>query len=185
MARKSCQPAVLRIVIDTREQNPFGFSGDPYRNTVVETRALETGDYSISGLERHVAVERKSLQDLVGCLGKGRDRFKRELVRARALDAFCVIVEGPLVEIAEGRYRGELNPHSACQSISSFTANLGIPFMFAGTRNLAEYMTWSFLHQYLLGCQKKLAQVFDLPVTVAESLPYDPKTLATDGGKLN
>ena len=37
-----------------------------------ERGGLYTGDYSIKGLERFVAIERKSLDDLMGCLGFGR-----------------------------------------------------------------------------------------------------------------
>ena len=64
----------MRILIDTREQAPFTFQGyevDP------EPATLPCGDYSLPGFEDRAAVERKKLNDLVGCLvGKDRDRFE-------------------------------------------------------------------------------------------------------------
>jgi ERCC4-type nuclease len=47
------------IVVDTREQNPFDFSGFEGRFSGVERKALKLGDYSISGLEDICVVERR------------------------------------------------------------------------------------------------------------------------------
>ena len=52
------------IVIDSREQKPFRFS--PGIETV--TAALKAADYSLLGLEDDVAIERKSLSDLLGSI---------------------------------------------------------------------------------------------------------------------
>ena len=57
----------MKIVIDTREQAPFPFSGEQYRGTETAFGTLDTGDYSLAGLTDKVAVERKSLPDLVAC----------------------------------------------------------------------------------------------------------------------
>ena len=142
----------LNIVVDSREKAPFAFTGSKiYEDTTVEVGSLQTGDYSLVGLWGMVAVERKSLADLVMCLGSERERFVRELERARGLEAFCVVVEGSWEELAKGEYRSQLNPHSACQSVMSFVSRLHVPFHFAGSRNAAEYCTWSFLHQFAQG----------------------------------
>lgn len=98
----------LPIIRDFREQAPFAFSGLPVE---VEVGALEAGDYSVRGFERRVAVERKELQDLVGCLSGERDRFERELARLRGYDSAAVIVEEPMSALRQGRYRGHLNPN--------------------------------------------------------------------------
>ncbi len=93
----------LAIVVDSREQLPFSFKGHTcYEGTTVTTGTLNTGDYSLEGLTSFVAVERKSLPDLVMCLGKERERFVRELERGRALDAFAVICEGDLYSLVHG-----------------------------------------------------------------------------------
>jgi DNA excision repair protein ERCC-4 len=64
----------MRIVVDSREQAPFLFEG---YGAEVAQGTLTAGDYSLAGLESLVAVERKSLSDLVACLGRERDRFER------------------------------------------------------------------------------------------------------------
>ena len=145
----------MKILIDSREQAPFAFEHETYSGTVAEVGALDTGDYSLAGLADRVAVERKSLPDLVACLGRERDHFERELQRAAALDAFAVVVEASWSELAGGQYRSQLNPHSACQSVLAFTARYRIPFLFAGSRAGAEYVTWGFLRQYLESARKR------------------------------
>lgn len=145
----------MKVIIDSREQTPFAFQHEKYAGTVAEVGALDTGDYSLAGLTDRVAVERKSLPDLVACLGRERERFERELQRAAALDAFAVVVEASWADLAAGQYRSQLNPHSACQSVLAFTARYRIPFLFAGSRAGAEYVTWGFLRQYLESARKR------------------------------
>ena len=145
----------MKVIIDSREQAPFAFEHEKYAGTVPEVGALDTGDYSLSGLTDRVAVERKSLPDLVTCLGRERDRFEREMQRAAALDAFAVVVEASWAELAGGQYRSQLNPHSACQSVLAFSCRYRIPFMFAGSRAGAEYVCWGFLRQYLESARKR------------------------------
>ncbi len=144
----------MLIVVDSREQCPFSFTHERYE-VQVQPGTLSVGDYSLAGLEDKVAVERKSLSDLVACLGRERERFERELMRGAALDAFAVVCEGSWLELARGEYRSQLNPHAACQSVLAFTARYRVPFLFAGTRGAAEYMTWGFLRQYLESARKR------------------------------
>ena len=149
----------MKILIDSREQAPFTFQGKTYAGVQIETGTLATGDYSLAGLTDKIAIERKSVADLVQCLGRERKRFERELIRAAALDSFVVVVEADWREIAQGQYRSQLNPHAACQSIAAFTARLKISFLLAGSRAGAEYMTWSVLRQYLDGARKRYAAI--------------------------
>ena len=149
----------MKVIVDSREQAPFAFQHEKYAGTAVEVGALDTGDYSLAGLTDRVAVERKSLPDLVACLARERERFERELQRAAALDAFAVVVEASWSELAGGQYRSQLNPHSACQSVLAFTARYRIPFMFAGSRAGAEYVTWGFLRQYLESARKRWGSI--------------------------
>ena len=80
------------IVIDSREQAPFEF-------TTLRARVdkLDTGDYSVYGLEHLVCVERKSLPDLLGCCGRERERFVRELQRMKAYRFRMLIIEATLL----------------------------------------------------------------------------------------
>jgi DNA excision repair protein ERCC-4 len=84
------------IVVDTREQTPYLFDK---ADIITHVDTLPIGDYSIQGFQDRVAVERKTLDDLVGCLvGKNRDRFERELQKGRYLDLFVVVVEDTMNE---------------------------------------------------------------------------------------
>ena len=143
----------MQIVIDSREQRPFQFEGDIYSGTEIKQGALQSGDYSIKGLENKIGIERKSLADLVMCLGRERERFEREIVRARGLEFFAVVCEGSWRQLSMGDYRSQLNPKSAVQSVAAFMARHRCPFFFAETRRAAEYLTWSLLKQYLAGKQ--------------------------------
>ena len=144
----------MKIIVDTREQCPFSFQHERMASTT-EPGTLAVGDYSLAGLEDRVAVERKSLPDLVMCLGRERERFERELARGGALDAFAVVCESSWLELSRGEYRSRLNPHAACQSVLAFAGRYRVPFLFAGSRSAAEYMTWGFLRQYLEGARKR------------------------------
>lgn len=100
----------MKIVRDSREQSPFHFDDEKFGKVDVQESSLPTGDYSLVGLESRVAVERKSLPDFMASISTGRERFERELARARGLDAFMVVVEAPFSEIVAGNYRGRSNP---------------------------------------------------------------------------
>jgi ERCC4-type nuclease len=149
----------VKIITDSREQSAFTFEHERYAGTTVEAGTLDTGDYSLAGLTDKVAVERKSLPDLVACLSRERERFERELQRAAALDAFAVAIEGSFSELANGQYRSQLNPHSACQSVAAFMARYRIPFVFCGSRPAAEYFVHSFLRQYLESARKRWSAI--------------------------
>lgn len=66
--------AVMRLIIDSREQAPYDFAT---YDVDTEPGTLHTGDYSLAGFEDRVAIERKSLDDLIACLCVGRERFER------------------------------------------------------------------------------------------------------------
>jgi ERCC4-type nuclease len=135
------------IIIDTREQEPWGF--DPALANV-ERRALSAGDYSVAGLETRVAIERKSLDDLVSTVIRGHARFCRELRRFDTYDAACVVVEGSLADVAAGRFRGGASPASVFGAVISVIVDWGVPVFFASDRQLA----CRFAQDYLLRCRR-------------------------------
>lgn len=132
-------------MIDSREQAPFPFYG---YDVEVVPGTLQAGDYSIPGLESLVAVERKSLPDLVACLGRERDRFEHELDRLRGHESAAVVVESPIEALARGEYRSKLDPRAAYESVVAFMCRYRLPFYFAQDRRGAERFTYSFLRHY-------------------------------------
>jgi DNA excision repair protein ERCC-4 len=101
--------APFTVVIDTREQTPWDFTGIKADGAAgaaggcvvvpVLVAGLPSGDYSLDGYSDRIAVERKSKADLFGTLGQGRDRFERELERLNAMAFAAVIVEAEISEI--------------------------------------------------------------------------------------
>ena len=73
------QPQTFIALVDSREQTPLDLQ--PLQ---VEKTTLTTGDYSLKGLQDQVAIERKSRDDLLMCVGRERERFEREAKRLLA-----------------------------------------------------------------------------------------------------
>lgn len=145
MAGRSNQAPALSIIVDTREQAPYGFERFPVE---VIRAGLPTGDYSLPEHEARAAIERKSLDDLIGCLTVGRARFERELARARALACFAVVIEASMEDVARHRYTSRMEPHAALQSILAFQVRYGVPFVWAGSRSGGEYVTYWMLQKF-------------------------------------
>lgn len=138
--------AALSVVVDTREQAPYAF--ERFSGVEIFRAGLPTGDYSLVGHESRAAIERKSLDDLVGCLTVGRERFERELARGRSLELFAVVVEGTMEDVARHRYTSRMDPHAALQSILAFQVRYGCPFVFAGSRAGGEYVSFWLLQKF-------------------------------------
>lgn len=105
----------VTVLIDTREQLPFSFDaitadaehGGGTWHVRTEARGIPSGDYSLDGFADRIAVERKSVADLFGTVGKGRGRFVRELERLAAFEFAAVVVEGDWREVT-GTWPAEL-----------------------------------------------------------------------------
>ncbi len=92
-----------------------------------------------------IAIERKTTADLISCLCTSRDRFTRELQRASRIPDFMVIIEGTYSEILKGEYRSGMNPKSAWESIIALQQRYRIPFLFAGSTEIAARLCESIL----------------------------------------
>lgn len=118
-------PATVVALVDTREQEPLNLH--PLSTSAA---TLPTGDYSVAGLEDVIAIERKSLDDLLGCIGQSRERFDREILRLLAYPTRAVVVEASWRELESGQWRSKVTPAAACGSVLGWIA-LGVPFLFA------------------------------------------------------
>ena len=79
------------IRTDTREQLFLEFT--KFRGVSSVRGTLKTGDYSIQGYDDAICFERKSVQDLVGTLIGGHERFLREMERMRSFKAKYILIE--------------------------------------------------------------------------------------------
>ena len=150
----------MKIVIDTREQAPFSFCNYPVE---VVQGALQSGDYSLHGCESLVAVERKSLADLTGCLGRDRDRFQRELERLRGYEAAAVVCEEPFADLMAGCYRSKIPVSTAYESMVALMCRNKLTFHFALNRDGAERFVFSFLKHFANGVERRYKAVVSQP----------------------
>lgn len=146
----------FRIVIDTREQAPFRFTG--FRSLksqggkrivvdVVTDRGLPTGDYSVVGLEDKAAIERKSKSDLFGSMGRERPRFEREVERLNAMDFAAVVVECDWHEMhTVPPSRTQMTAESVEGSILSWSVKYPrVKWFLCRDRRHAEWVTYRLL----------------------------------------
>lgn len=134
------QDSIPSFIVDTREQNPYQFEGNAI------SRKLDTGDYSLDGLESVAAVERKELSDFIGCCTFGRGRFERELSRACSMRRLWVVIEGNFSQIAGHQYRSEANPESVIGSIAAWECRFDpVRFVFASNRQSGQRITAKLL----------------------------------------
>lgn len=129
------------IVTDTREQTPLPFSNIP-----TETGTLQSGDYSIRGLEHLFAIERKTITDLVGSVTRDRERFERELHRLRGFHFARLLVIGSEQEITNGQYRSNANPKAILHSMYALEIRYSVPIVFSPTPEAAALLVerWSY-----------------------------------------
>lgn len=101
----------MKILRDLREKHAWRFEEAarrwPELNIQVERRHLQTGDYTVEGLESSFCVERKSVKDFRNTLTQENERFWREFERMEQMGA-VIIVEAPL-ETYTGGSRDVIN----------------------------------------------------------------------------
>jgi len=143
----------LVIVRDTREKRGFDFKR--FKDVLVVNAKLDTGDYSLPWLQTgpaSISIERKSLDDLVGCCVSGksgsRERFERELARSREISRFMVVVEAGMQDVWLHKYVSRVPPKSVLASLNAWFCRFGVPFVFAGTRRGAEWLIHDVLSKY-------------------------------------
>jgi len=127
------------IITDTREQKPLVF-----QHLASESGTLQSGDYSIKGLEHDFAVERKSIADLCQSCTRGRERFERELHRLRGFHFARVLIVGSPHEVQTKAH----NSKAVFASVSAFEARWNIPFVWEPSPELAARMVerWTWFY---------------------------------------
>ena len=134
------------IVVDTREQLPL------WKGNKIERKKLDVGDYSISGHETRIAIERKSLPDLFGTLGKGHKRFKAELARALDYDYFAIVIDGSYSSAYNKDFSGAFHSKMRGYVITSilFTLHMKykIPFFFSNGRTESKRIIKELFNAY-------------------------------------
>lgn len=129
------------VLIDNREQRPLRFPPDLGVDCGGAT--LPTGDYSVRGFTHVIALERKSISDLVATLSQGRARFEEELDRLAEYRWKAILIEGDQVDIEGHVYRSNMLPKSVLGSLRAFYMKWGVGhFWCTNPQGAAETVAW-------------------------------------------
>ena len=150
------------IVIDTREQHPLDFSF--WKDVKVQRRELWPGDYTVLGGAQYLAIERKSVSDLVKTMkddyaGIGSTtpkRFDRELMAlhsiiARGGSAFVLVEpDGPLGtvcpaydQIKAHSYRSIISPNKVLKFIKTIRKGWHVPVHMTDSRTKSAEIVYN------------------------------------------
>jgi ERCC4-type nuclease len=137
------------VLIDTREQAPFDFTAYPNWIAGQSVATLPTGDYTVSGLESVMALERKSLNDLVSTLMHNRERFIRECERLAEYRYKAIIIEASFEDV-KSPYRfwsGVVaHPNGVVGSLEAIAVRWSIPVLYSSQhRHLSTEMAAGWL----------------------------------------
>jgi|TARA_R100001129_G_C5269433_1_gene233653 ERCC4-type nuclease len=89
------------VIKDTREQEGYHFSKYDKCEGMIE-RKLDTGDYSIEGLEEKICVERKaSPEELATNLGQKKHAFMNEIERMKPFRHKFILLEFSLQDLVD------------------------------------------------------------------------------------
>lgn len=147
------------VVKDSREQNGYNFEKFTGRFTscagmIVEK--LETGDYSLLGMEDKLCIERKaSVSELAINLGKDKYRFLAEIDRMKAFPFKFLILEFSLDDlnkfpegsnIPEEKWKSiVITSKYMIKMLVEFQMYYGIQVLFCGDKKNAKFMVNSIL----------------------------------------
>jgi ERCC4-type nuclease len=125
------QQEQIVAVCDSREQRPLVLTIPTIR------AALPYGDYSLRGMEHRIAIERKSISDLCGCVGRDRERFQKCIDGMEHYEYAELVIEGTPDQIALKQYIGEVHPNAVLGSVYKWT-NRRIRLTWAGSAHAAS-----------------------------------------------
>lgn len=154
------------MVVDTREQNPLRLG-----TTDLISNKLDYGDYADMACQHKLAIERKSLNDFIGTLSRGYDRFAKECQRAKDDNAgLIVLVEAAFSKAQTFNYSGR--NHSQCKP----------EYVFAQMRRIMrEYPNVQFLfvdgRVEAARITKKIFAAIENPMNYDLQYLYDLKSL--------
>lgn len=135
--KKTLEPKDVTPIVDTREQTPVCL--DPLGPA--ESGTLQTGDYTVKGLEDFIRIERKSLPDFWGCVGHERDRFNLEMGRMMGFPSAHLVIEGTIWDL-ENQDRGDgkkskVSSSAAIGSLCRWSVSNKVQIHFVGTHERA------------------------------------------------
>jgi ERCC4-type nuclease len=143
-----------RVVKDTREQDGYTFESFSGRYTSCKgmvVKKLDTGDYSLEGLEDRLCIERKGrVSELAINLGKDKARFMREIERMQEFEFPFLILEFSLddvikfpegADIPEGNMsKVKITGKYLLKMLVEIQMNYNIPVYFCDNKRNAKFL---------------------------------------------
>lgn len=128
------------VVVDTREQKGFAytFKRFPKWFAGVERAKLRVGDYSVKGMEARLAIERKSLADLVNSVIGDRTRFLAQCKCLAALERKAIVVEAGLAQAKSPYPESQAHPNAVVGTLLALQERWGIQVIWCDNAELAE-----------------------------------------------
>ncbi len=127
---------IVIIIIDTREQKPLKFKAPYVTDTVV--KKLDFGDYCCTYDDGTICpffIERKSISDLFGTLGKGHARFRKEINRATTNGKTLVIaIEKSFNEVWDGYKHSKKKGIEIIRILNTLLFKYKIPHIYCSNR---------------------------------------------------
>ena len=124
-----------RILSDSREQAPLSFNKDKFD---IKTEGVPFADYwceipNSEGTYTQIPIcfERKGLGDLFGTMGKGYDRFKREMERCKeAKFHMTLVIEGTIRDVHKGYEHSSIKGESMLKKLAMLRVKYDLEILF-------------------------------------------------------
>jgi DNA excision repair protein ERCC-4 len=136
------------VVVDSQEHRGYKF--ERFTNWFAGTihRRLPIGDYTLLDMEDEVAVERKTLPDLVRSIIQERKDFIKKCEGLSVFKKKCVVIEGSLGSIKTPYEDSQAHPNAVLGSLLAAQERWEIPVYFLDDFSLAEEFVASMLSKY-------------------------------------
>ena len=115
---------------------------------------LKTGDYSVEGMEKLLALERKSMSDVITSTMVNRARFIRGCARLAKYRWKAILIEATYEDMKTPYYQfdelcTEAHPNAVCGTLDAIEAKFGIPVLYTSrNRDLAAEKAASWLSKH-------------------------------------
>ena len=140
------------VLVDTREQIPLPL-WEQHSNWIgaEKVATLKTGDYSIEGMEKLLALERKSMADIISSTMVSRERFITNCGRLAKFKYKALLIEATYEDMKTPYYRfddlwTEAHPNAVIGTLDAIEVKFGIPILYTSrNRDLATEKAASWL----------------------------------------
>ena len=136
------------VVIDSQEH--MGYKFERFTNWFSGTirKRMPVGDYTLQGMEEELALERKTLPDLVNSIIQDRKDFIGKCEKLSTFRKKCLVIEGSLSSIKTPYEDSQAHPNAVLGSLLAAQERWQIPVYFLNDFILAEEFVASMLSKY-------------------------------------